>query len=52
MSKRPDSSGGSGRPRGNHRRRERRDFDSWRFIGILLAVGFLGLAVILKVIGV
>ena len=36
---------------GDYRRRERWDFESWRFIGILLAVGFLGLAVILKILG-
>ena len=35
----------------DYRRRERWDFESWRFIGILLAVGFLGLAVILKILG-
>ena len=52
MSGKPGSFDDSEESEEDYRRRERWDFESWRFIGILLAVGFLGLAVILKILGV
>ena len=51
MSGKPGSPEDSEESEEDYRRRERWDFESWRFIGILLAVGFLGLAVILKILG-
>lgn len=52
MSRKNSSPDGSEKSEEDYRRREHRDFESWRFIGILLAVGFLGLAVILRILGV
>lgn len=52
MSGKPGSSDDSEESEEDYRRRERWDFESWRFIGILLAVGFLALAVILRILGV
>lgn len=51
MSGKPGSPDDSEESEEDYRRHERWDFESWRFIGILLAVGFLGLAVILKILG-
>lgn len=51
MSGKPGPPDDSEESEGDYKRHERWDFESWRFIGILLAVGFLGLAVILKILG-